>query len=101
MTEKELNKACAWIDIHSGEIWSAVEYDTPLDGLLADFRKAMIESERQVTIDGKQYKVKKLKPNYCQCEKCVFGMPCGTNQIETPPCIVHNLDESEYFEPAE
>lgn len=45
MTEKELDKACEWIDTHSGEIWSAREYDEPLDELLADFEKAMTESE--------------------------------------------------------
>ena len=96
MTEKELNKACEWLDTHI-----LCMQDETRKYFIEQFRKAMTESERQVTIDGKQYKVKKLKPNYCQCEKCVFGMPCGTNQIETPPCIVHNLDESEYFEAAE
>lgn len=100
MTEKELDKACEWIANMPIEYSEFIEKGH-CRWIADDFRKAMTESERQVTIDGKRYKVKKLYPEYRQCEKCVFGMLCGTNQIETPPCIVHNLDKSEYFESAE
>lgn len=98
MTEQELNKACAHLEKYMESLGYIDEWCRNGED---DFRKAMTESERQVTIDGKQYKVKKLKPDYCHCENCVFGMPCGTNQTETPPCKVHNLDESEYFVPAD